>query len=85
MGALHQADSIALQNAAFVWHNELAPLKKPLFVVNVGGPTSNLFMHLNCLLYVVFLLLSYCKCQLGAYSGHLLTAQVKNIEPTFGG
>ncbi|KAM7512684.1 hypothetical protein LguiB_011559 [Lonicera macranthoides] len=41
VGALHQADSIALQNAAFAWHNELAPLKKPLLVVNVGGPTIN--------------------------------------------
>ncbi|KAM7509373.1 hypothetical protein LguiA_019826 [Lonicera macranthoides] len=39
VGALHQADSIALQNAAFAWHNELAPLEKPLLVVNVGGPT----------------------------------------------
>ncbi|KAL9428149.1 hypothetical protein AB3S75_030190 [Citrus x aurantiifolia] len=41
VGALHQADSAALRNAASVWHDELAVLPKPLFVVNVGGPTSN--------------------------------------------
>ncbi|GAY33043.1 hypothetical protein CUMW_005330 [Citrus unshiu] len=41
VGALHQADSAALRSAASVWHDELAVLPKPLFVVNVGGPTSN--------------------------------------------
>lgn len=41
VGALHQADSAALRRAASVWHDELALLPKPLLVVNVGGPTSN--------------------------------------------
>ncbi|KAE8726959.1 Mitochondrial fission protein ELM1 [Hibiscus syriacus] len=40
-GALHLADSAALRSAASVWHDELAPLAKPLLVVNIGGPTSN--------------------------------------------
>jgi len=41
VGALHQADSAALRLAAIAWHNELAPLPKPLLVVNIGGPTRN--------------------------------------------
>ncbi|KAG6528820.1 hypothetical protein ZIOFF_011005 [Zingiber officinale] len=41
VGALHQADSAALRIAATVWHDELAPLPKPLLVVNIGGPTRN--------------------------------------------
>lgn len=41
VGALHQADSAALRSAASAWHDELAPLPKPLLVVNVGGPTRN--------------------------------------------
>lgn len=41
IGALHQADSTALRVAANAWHDELAPLPKPLLVVNIGGPTSN--------------------------------------------
>ncbi|RWW08053.1 hypothetical protein GW17_00028533, partial [Ensete ventricosum] len=41
IGALHQADSAALRIAATAWHDELAPLPKPLLVVNIGGPTSN--------------------------------------------
>ncbi|GJN27691.1 hypothetical protein PR202_gb15733 [Eleusine coracana subsp. coracana] len=40
-GALHQADSAALRFAAIDWHAELAPLPKPLVVVNIGGPTRN--------------------------------------------
>lgn len=46
VGALHQADSIALQNAAFSWQAKLAPLLKPLLVVNIGGPTSNPATHI---------------------------------------
>ncbi|CAL5419643.1 unnamed protein product [Camellia sinensis] len=42
VGALHQADSTALQVAACAWHDELAPLLKPLLVVNIGGPTRTL-------------------------------------------
>ncbi|XP_041025094.1 mitochondrial fission protein ELM1 isoform X2 [Juglans microcarpa x Juglans regia] len=41
VGALHQADSAALRSAASAWHDELAPVPKPLLVVNVGGPTKN--------------------------------------------
>ncbi|KAJ6808167.1 mitochondrial fission protein ELM1-like [Iris pallida] len=41
VGALHQADSALLRIAATTWHAELAPLPKPLLVVNVGGPTRN--------------------------------------------
>ncbi|KAJ6300234.1 hypothetical protein OIU76_021101 [Salix suchowensis] len=41
VGALHQADSAALRIAASLWHDELAPLLKPLLVVNIGGPTRN--------------------------------------------
>ena len=29
-----------LRVAAARWHNELAPLPKPMLVVNIGGPTS---------------------------------------------
>ncbi|ONK57474.1 uncharacterized protein A4U43_C09F880 [Asparagus officinalis] len=41
VGALHQADFTALRVAATTWHAELAPLPKPLLVVNIGGPTSH--------------------------------------------
>nr|CAD1836777.1 unnamed protein product [Ananas comosus var. bracteatus] len=41
VGALHQADSAALRIAANAWHDELAPLPKPLLVINIGGPTRN--------------------------------------------
>ncbi|KAI5674389.1 hypothetical protein M9H77_14753 [Catharanthus roseus] len=41
LGALHQADSIALLSAASAWHDVLAPLPKPLLVVNIGGPTRH--------------------------------------------
>lgn len=41
VGALHQADSAALRVAAMAWHDELAPIPKPLLVVNIGGPTSH--------------------------------------------
>ncbi|KAK8715573.1 hypothetical protein V6N13_042904 [Hibiscus sabdariffa] len=41
VGALHLADSAALRSAASVWQDELAPLAKPLLVVNIGGPTSS--------------------------------------------
>ncbi|KAL6634494.1 hypothetical protein ACP70R_027165 [Stipagrostis hirtigluma subsp. patula] len=40
VGALHQADSAALRLAAIAWHDELAPLPKPLLIVNIGGPTT---------------------------------------------
>lgn len=41
VGALHQIDSSALRSAASAWHDEFAPLPKPLLVVNIGGPTSH--------------------------------------------
>ncbi|OAY38227.1 mitochondrial fission protein ELM1 isoform X2 [Manihot esculenta] len=40
VGALHQIDFAALRVAASTWHDEFAPLPKPLLVVNIGGPTS---------------------------------------------
>jgi len=49
VGALHQADSAALRLAAIAWHDELAPLPKPLLVVNIGGPTSNTLSPANVL------------------------------------
>ncbi|CAN0916848.1 Mitochondrial fission protein ELM1, partial [Linum grandiflorum] len=39
-GALHQIDFSTLRSAASTWHDELAPLPKPLLVVNVGGPAK---------------------------------------------
>ncbi|GMG98433.1 hypothetical protein Nepgr_000273 [Nepenthes gracilis] len=41
VGALHQIDSAALRSAASNWHDEFAPLPKPLLVVNIGGPTCH--------------------------------------------
>ncbi|OWM73635.1 mitochondrial fission protein ELM1 [Punica granatum] len=41
LGALHQIDSTVLRNEASAWHDEFAPLPKPLLVVNIGGPISN--------------------------------------------
>ncbi|PON65411.1 Mitochondrial fission protein ELM1-like [Parasponia andersonii] len=40
VGALHQIDSTVLRSAASAWHDEFAPLPKPLLVVYVGGPTG---------------------------------------------
>ncbi|KAK1429850.1 hypothetical protein QVD17_12121 [Tagetes erecta] len=40
VGALHQLDLTTLRNAAIAWHDEFAPLPKPLIVGNFGGPTS---------------------------------------------
>ncbi|EEF38564.1 mitochondrial fission protein ELM1 [Ricinus communis] len=40
VGALHQIDFAALRGAASAWHDEFAPLPKPLLVVNIGGPTG---------------------------------------------
>lgn len=39
VGALHQIDFAALRSAASTWHDEFAPLPKPLLVVNIGGPS----------------------------------------------
>eukprot|EP01018_Ginkgo_biloba_P016863 Gb_40291 [translate_table: standard] len=41
VGALHHADFATLRVAAADWHDELAPLPKPLLVVNIGGPTRH--------------------------------------------
>lgn len=40
-GALHHADAAMLRVAAARWHDELAPLSKPLLVVNIGGPARH--------------------------------------------
>lgn len=42
VGALHHADASTLRAAAASWQSELAPLPKPLLIVNIGGPTSKL-------------------------------------------
>ncbi|KAH0971704.1 hypothetical protein GBA52_023860 [Prunus armeniaca] len=47
VGALHQADFTALRNAASAWHAELAPLPRPLLVVNIGGPARNCSYGIN--------------------------------------
>ncbi|KAJ0083650.1 hypothetical protein Patl1_30369 [Pistacia atlantica] len=39
-GALHHIDFAALRSAASAWHDEFAPLPKPVVVVNIGGPTG---------------------------------------------
>ncbi|KAK4777736.1 hypothetical protein SAY87_017923 [Trapa incisa] len=41
LGALHQIDSTVLRNEASAWHDDFAPLPKPLVVVNIGGPIGN--------------------------------------------
>lgn len=41
VGALHQIDSSAIRSAASAWHDEFAPLPKPLLVVNIGWPTRH--------------------------------------------
>ncbi|KAL2229287.1 UNVERIFIED_CONTAM: Mitochondrial fission protein ELM1 [Sesamum indicum] len=41
VGALHQANSVALRNAASAWRDQMAILPKPLLVVSVGGPTRH--------------------------------------------
>ncbi|KAL5575923.1 hypothetical protein UlMin_017622 [Ulmus minor] len=39
VGALHQIDATSLRSAASAYHDEFAPLPKPVLVVNIGGPT----------------------------------------------
>lgn len=39
VGALHHADASTLRAAATAWQSELAPLAKPLLIVDVGFPT----------------------------------------------
>ncbi|KAF7150209.1 hypothetical protein RHSIM_Rhsim02G0146900 [Rhododendron simsii] len=60
-GALHQVEAGALRTAASAWHDEFAPLPKPLLVVTVGGPTSNYFTKYafsyftrRCVLHLLF-------------------------------
>ncbi|XP_062014228.1 mitochondrial fission protein ELM1-like [Rosa rugosa] len=52
IGALHQIEATALRNAASAWRDEFAALPKPLLVVNIGGPTSNLLSYTESLLLV---------------------------------
>lgn len=54
MGALHQIDFAALRNAASAWHDEFAPLQKPLLVVNIGGPTSNYSLYFESVPFFFF-------------------------------
>lgn len=52
VGALHQVDFSALRAAAIAWHEEFAPLPKPLLVVNIGGPTSTIFLQSKSLISI---------------------------------
>lgn len=58
VGALHQIDSAALRSAASAWHDEFAPLPKPLLVVNIGGPTRNFHIILSPLMFDTLLYLT---------------------------
>ncbi|KAK4730675.1 hypothetical protein R3W88_023663 [Solanum pinnatisectum] len=58
VGALHQADSNALKDAAYTWHDELATLPRPLLVVNVGGPTGHCRYGTDLALEITALLLN---------------------------
>lgn len=62
VGALHQVDSASLRSAANAWHDEFAPLPKPLLVVNIGGPTSNHSFSILVLDSCHFPLLLFCLC-----------------------
>lgn len=53
VGALHQIDSAVLRSSANAWHDEFAPLPKPLLVVNIGGPTSKLHPYDVVLSYIL--------------------------------
>lgn len=55
LGALHQIDSAALRSAAAAWHDEFAPLPKPLLVVNIGWPTSNFLSCFETLMFYLAL------------------------------
>jgi len=54
IGALHHADASTLRAAASAWQSELAPLAKPLLIVNVGGPTSKVFLTIWVPWHTVF-------------------------------
>lgn len=50
-GALHLIDFTSIRTAAVTWQNEFANVRRPLLVVNIGGPTRNFyceFNHLKC-------------------------------------
>ena len=61
VGALHQIDSAALRSAASAWHDEFAPLPKPLLVVNIGGPTRNFHIILSPLIFDTLFLNVVCS------------------------
>lgn len=77
IGALHQADSAALRSAASSWHAELAPLPKPLLVVNIGGPSGKL-LHLKIgyafpfVLFIRIFVFNFLVCNSLRYLWHLL-------------
>jgi hypothetical protein len=68
VGALHQADSAALRLAAIAWHDELAPLPKPLLIVNIGGPTSNSLSFSLLLSFMLHVPLYVCLHMLACLS-----------------
>ena len=77
VGALHQIDSAPLCSAASTWHDEFAPLPKPLLVVNIGGPTHNFHIILSplkfdTLLYLTGYLLLNVVCSILCVFQHQL-------------
>ena len=73
VGALHQIDSAALRSAASAWHDEFAPLPKPLLVVNIGGPTSNF------LSFFLILIVQVDSCG----NNHVINKVVASFFPLF--
>ena len=68
VGALHQVDSAALRTAASAWHDEFAPLPKPLLVVNIGGPTSKfLLLDVTFYLFIAFYFINLFFCLNNCY------------------
>ncbi|KAL6496336.1 hypothetical protein OROGR_029594 [Orobanche gracilis] len=76
VGALHQADSATLRDAASAWHDEMAVLPKPLLVVSIGGPTR--FVNTTAFFPRVG------NCRYGADLAMQLTDSLKSVLPTCG-
>ncbi|KAL5976170.1 hypothetical protein ACLOJK_020500 [Asimina triloba] len=88
VGALHQADSAALRMAAIIWHDEMAPLPKPLLVINIGGPTMiNVHLLIKTLAYYVkyhFKTVVTGHCHYGADLARQLVISLDNVLASCG-
>ncbi|KAL6514339.1 hypothetical protein OROHE_019081 [Orobanche hederae] len=80
VGALHQADSATLRDAASTWHDEMEVLPKPLLVVSIGGPTR----YLQHIAVGLDLYVSVGNCRYGADLAMQLTDSLKSVLPTCG-